>query len=50
MWSSAIRRCGRWSAEARRAVSTGEIAYLVLIVGAWLAFIAVLGWQSARNP
>lgn len=31
-------------------MSTGEIAYLALIVGAWLAFIVVLAWQSARNP
>ena len=31
-------------------MSTGEIAYLVLIVGAVLAFVAVLAWQSARNP
>lgn len=31
-------------------MSTGEIAYLVLIVGAVLAFMAVLAWQSGRNP
>jgi hypothetical protein len=31
-------------------MSTGEVAYLVLVVGATLAFIAVLAWQSGRNP
>lgn len=48
MWSSAIRRCGRWLGEV--AMSTGEIAYLVLIVAATLAFTAALAWQSWRNP
>ncbi len=31
-------------------MSTGELAYLVLVVGSVLAFIAVLAWQSRRNP
>jgi hypothetical protein len=31
-------------------MSTGETAYLVLVVAAALAFIAVLAWQSGRNP
>jgi len=31
-------------------MSAGEIAYLVVIVGATLAFSAVLAWQSVRNP
>lgn len=31
-------------------MSTGELAYLVLIVGAALVFMAVLAWQSTRNP
>jgi hypothetical protein len=31
-------------------MSTGETAYLVLVVAAVLAFIAVLAWQSGRNP
>jgi len=31
-------------------MSPGEIAYLVLIVGAALVFIAVLAWQSVHNP
>ena len=31
-------------------MSTGEIADLVLVAGAALAFIAVLAWQSGRNP
>lgn len=31
-------------------MSTGELAYLVLIVGATLVFMAVLAWQSIRNP
>lgn len=31
-------------------MSEGEIAYLILVVGAALAFVAVLAWQSGRNP
>jgi hypothetical protein len=31
-------------------MSTGEVAYLILAVGAVLAFMAVLAWQSGRNP
>lgn len=31
-------------------MSTGELAYLILVVGSVLAFITVLAWQSGRNP
>lgn len=31
-------------------MSTGEIAYLVLVVGAALTFVVGLAWQSWRNP
>jgi hypothetical protein len=35
--------------QGSEAMTAGEMAYLVLVIGAFLSFIVVLGWVS-RNP